>query len=281
MYEQNILTVYTIFFQPYPVPEAFNTGKSQWDDTIPRSTLNQPLPPKPTYHQANVPAGQPQDDDRLYYNDPQHNKEPPISGLVNKDKHYVNQEVVEKHARANIDYNSNKTPAKPMPVPGGINRSEPVKYAPIYQNNESPIETETRPTTESNIYQNTKDITSVLRRVVEDARRLPYFHRYTSRQTAEQFLKENGDYLIRDSSLSLNEELKNICLSVRTSNSVCQHIVLIQQTEPFITTRDRQYQTIQDLLAYNENRPLEMPSSFQSDPVCIKRAIMYKGNVEI
>lgn len=237
---------------PYQVPDVFNPGKSLWDDTVPRRST----------YQSNV--------DHSYYNDP--NREPPISGLVNKDKHYVNQEVVEKHAknilaRERIDCNSNKTHSKPSSIASIISHVEEEKEPPIYQN---PITPEAY-----------NECPSILRKVVEDARRLPYFHKYTSRQTAEQFLKLDGDYLIRDSSLNLNDDLKNICLSVRTRSDMCQHIVLIGKSEPFIHTRDRRFETIEKLLEYNENRPLEMPQSCQSAPVLIKRAIMYEGHVEV
>ena len=63
------------------------------------------------------------------------------------------------------------------------------------------------------LYENTID--SILQRVVDEARKLSYFHHSINRQLAEQFLTLDGDFLIRDSSVDLvpEKKLKNICLS--------------------------------------------------------------------
>ena len=63
------------------------------------------------------------------------------------------------------------------------------------------------------LYENTID--SILQRVVDEARKLSYFHHSINRSLAEQFLTLDGDFLIRDSSVDLvpEKKLKNICLS--------------------------------------------------------------------
>jgi len=194
----------------------------------------------------------------IYYNeDPA--KIPPISGLIDQRdrREYVNQEAIEKHINDScVDHNSNSTPSPSVS-----------KQTPLYENT----------------------IDSILQRVVDEARKLPYFHHSINRSLAEQFLTLDGDFLIRDSSVDLvpEKKLKNICLSVRNDVDgvpMFKHIVLINngQSSPIIHTRDNEFNTIQELLEYfqKSKRTLEMPRTSESDSmgsIRIKRAIKY-GN---
>ena len=60
---------------------------------------------------------------------------------------------------------------------------------------------------------NIDPIDEKLRNLVDDAKRLSYFHQI-NRETAQRRLVNEGDFLIRESSVALVEgKLKNICLS--------------------------------------------------------------------
>jgi len=192
----------------------------------------------------------------IYYNeDPA--KIPPISGIIDQRREY--EEAINKHINdsvGSVDHNSNSTPSPSVS-----------KQTPLYENT----------------------IDSILQRVVDEARKLPYFHHSINRSLAEQFLTLDGDFLIRDSSVDLvpEKKLKNICLSVRNDVDgvpMFKHIVLINngQSSPIIHTRDNEFNTIQELLEYfqKSKRTLEMPRTSESDSmgsIRIKRAIKY-GN---
>lgn len=219
-------------------PMEYYAGKSKWDDTI-RPQQKSDSDQKPIY----------------YNEDP--GKIPPISGIIDQRREYVNQEAIDKHIHDScVDHNSNSTPSPSVS-----------KQTPLYENT----------------------IDSILQRVVDEARKLPYFHHSINRSLAEQFLSLDGDFLIRDSSVDLVpvKKLKNICLSVRNDVDgipMFKHIVLINngQSSPIIHTRDNEFNTIQELLEYfqTSKRTLEMPRTGDCDSmgsIRIKRAIKY-GN---
>ena len=158
------------------MPDVFNPGKSGWDDTLKKPQQQQP-------------------EEHTYYNTS--GKEPPRSGVVNLNAHkargYVNDDFIKEQLKEKdkVDSNSN------IIIPSTT--TTPAATPPVVYVNDPPVLSESD---------------ERLVRLVTGAKRLTYYHAGVDRPTAERRLVNDGDFLIRESSLALIDgRLKNICLS--------------------------------------------------------------------
>jgi len=200
---------------------------------------------------------QQQPEEHTYYNTS--GKEPPRSGVVNLNAHkargYVNDDFIKEQLmeKDKVDSNSNIIIASTAPTtPTNV----------VYVND--PLQL--------------TECDERLVKLVTGAKRLTYYHDGVDRTTAERRLVNEGDFLIRESSLALIEgRLKNICLSVRNHHQF-KHLVLIEKERSAesgrIHTRDLVFNSIAELLEYfqQDSRTLEMPGDIDQ-AIRISRAI--------
>lgn len=285
--------------KPFFIPDPGTLSRNAWDDTLPQGMdppyyNTDPSKQPPLGGVERLPMPKRSLGSSSNAEKPVYANQDTIDEIVEKERNksrpirneYVNQDAIDEHHKMR---NSSTESMSPSP-----NSMLTHSMSSVFTSSSQIPSTSSANSIDYEEPKPASPSTARLQQIVQEARALEYFHAFSSnpRKSAEEKLKCDGDFLLREASVFLvPNQIRNITLSVLNrvkGKGTVKHVLLImspnEDADDPIHTLDKSFSSIQELVDFyiQDERILQMPRGHsEADEGSIKISNPIKRNIFI